>query len=99
LAVSDEFLVARCALPRRHIGRHAPCPTRPMIGNVSGEPILRRCAGARREQQAGAKHDRYGGNAASPGHAASHLACCFPGPGRHVLRPPFAVSSDRRWVR
>ena len=33
LAMGDEFAIARCARPRRHIGRHAAGPMRPMIGD------------------------------------------------------------------
>ena len=33
LAVGDEFRVAGGARPRRHIGRHAAGPMRPMIGD------------------------------------------------------------------
>jgi hypothetical protein len=41
LAVGDEFVIARSAGPRRNIRRHAAGPTRPIIGNISGESATR----------------------------------------------------------
>jgi hypothetical protein len=41
LAVSDEFIIAGSAGPRRNIRRHAAGPTRPIIGHIPGETAAR----------------------------------------------------------
>jgi hypothetical protein len=41
LAVSDEFIIAGSARPRRNIRRHTAGPTRPIIGHIPGETAAR----------------------------------------------------------
>ena len=99
LAVGDELTITRRTRPRRHVVRHAARPMRPMIGNESGEPVLRRVAGARCERQSGTEYDRRRGDPACAVSAAYRLASRLCGTVRCPHRLPFAASPDRTVVR
>ena len=89
LSVGDELVVARSAGARRRVVGHAACPVRPMIGDISGECILVRGTGARREHRANTKHNRRRERALDDHARRCGLPEAWP-------RRPFAPPIDRK---
>jgi hypothetical protein len=86
-AVRNEFVVARSTRPRRHIGRHAAGPMRPVIGNKPRKPAIAATGG---NGQAEGKHkDRYDGT------LADHLRRNTAGSARNMHRASLTILSGR----